>query len=284
MPAARLAWMVEANTSSPRLAVDMPRCCRRSSAASHSSASTVTLSLLAPACAAPARPVRARHRTPAGAPACSTMASSSLTLPHRPSEHSITRSPGCSSSGPAVSTTGLPGLPRQVNSTLRLKRSPAAPPCAGFPAARCRSGRGCGPAACRRAPGTGANRRNAPSRRRCPAARRPPRWCGACRSALFGGVAQHLVVAGIMMASCRKRSGSASVGLASRWNSAASVCSASCAATSPSGWPPMPSASANRPGVPRVAVAHAVFVLLAAALAADLVDAENFISGLGSAS
>ena len=30
----------------------------------------------------------------------------------------------CSSSGPAVSTTGLPGLPRQVNSTLRLKRSP----------------------------------------------------------------------------------------------------------------------------------------------------------------
>jgi hypothetical protein len=69
--------------------------------------------------------------------------------------------------------------------------------------------------------------------------------------------------------------GSFSVGLASRWNSAARVCSASCEATSPSGWPPMPSASANRPGLPRVAIAHAVFVLLAAAFAADLEDVES---------
>ena len=36
-------------------------------------------------------------------------------------------------------------------------------------------------------------------------------------------------------------------GRASFWYSAEMVCSASCAATSPSGWPPMPSASTNRP-------------------------------------
>ena len=39
------------------------------------------------------------------------------------------RSPACMSSGPTVSTTGLPGLPRQVNSTLRLKRSPIGTTC-----------------------------------------------------------------------------------------------------------------------------------------------------------
>src|SRR3569832_1614281 len=36
-------------------------------------------------------------------------------------------------------------------------------------------------------------------------------------------------------------------GRASIWNSAEMVCSASCAATSPSGWPPMPSASTKSP-------------------------------------
>ena len=41
--------------------------------------------------------------------------------------------------------------------------------------------------------------------------------------------------------------GSLSRGLASRWKWADSVCKAICDATSPSGWPPMPSASANRP-------------------------------------
>jgi hypothetical protein len=125
--AARLAWMVDANTSSPRPWWTC-RSASVSSADSHSTASTVTLSLLAPA-------VRSASSTSSGTASeigrrasCSVM-SASPTLPHRPSEHSSTRSPGCISSGPAVSTTGLPGLPRQVKSTLRLKRSPIGTTC-----------------------------------------------------------------------------------------------------------------------------------------------------------
>ena len=44
----RLAWMVEANTSSPSDWVEMPIVLSLSSAASHSTASTETLSLFAP--------------------------------------------------------------------------------------------------------------------------------------------------------------------------------------------------------------------------------------------
>ncbi len=114
--------MVEAKTSSPSDIVDTPSALSRSSAASHSTASTVTLSLPSP----PAR--RASSTSSGTASEIGCLASTSVmtpssTVPHRPSEHSIKRSPGYTTSGPAVSITGLPGLPRQVKSTLRLTRS-----------------------------------------------------------------------------------------------------------------------------------------------------------------
>ena len=99
-----------------------------SSAASNSTANAVTLSLLSPA-------TRSARSTNSGTASLiawlvSTAAMVvSATLPHKPSLHSSTRSPGCINSGPAVSTTGLPGLPRQVKSTLRLKRSPIGTTC-----------------------------------------------------------------------------------------------------------------------------------------------------------
>jgi len=124
----RLAWMVDAKTSSPSDRVEMPLLLSTSSAASHSTASTVTLSLFSPA----SRKARSTSSGTASEMPFLTMISVmtwSLRLPHRPSEHSITRSPGCTSSGPAVSITGLPGLPRQVKSTLRLTRSPMGTTC-----------------------------------------------------------------------------------------------------------------------------------------------------------
>ena len=118
-----LAWMVEAKTSSLSDSVETPLALSPSSVDSHSTLSTVTLSHLGP-------PWRSAISTSSGTASeigwrasCSVM-TLSLKMPHRPSEHSMTRSPGCISMGPTVSTTGLPGLPRQVKSTLRLKRSP----------------------------------------------------------------------------------------------------------------------------------------------------------------
>src|SRR6185436_20401065 len=118
-----LAWIVDAKTSSPSVCVEMPEPLSAASALSHSIASTETLSLFGP-------PLRRACSTSSGTASemaffasCSVI-TASVTLPHRPSEHSSRRSPGCSSKGPTVSTTGLPGLPRQVKSTLRLKRSP----------------------------------------------------------------------------------------------------------------------------------------------------------------
>jgi hypothetical protein len=103
---------------------------------SHSTARAVTLSL----------------RAPAWRSACSTSSgtaspterlsdmwrrmSTSLTELHSPSEHSSMRSPFCSSTGPLTSIIGLPGLPRHVNSTWRLKRSA---PVAWRPSASCSS-------------------------------------------------------------------------------------------------------------------------------------------------
>ena len=90
---------------------------------SHSIARTETLSHFGP-------PLRSACSTSSGTESESGSADSwsvislSLTVPQRPSEQSSSRSPACISSGPTVSTTGLPGLPRQVKSTLRLKRSP----------------------------------------------------------------------------------------------------------------------------------------------------------------
>jgi hypothetical protein len=88
---------------------------------SHSSARTVTLSLRGPAfrkaCSA-----SSGTASEIGRSASNSAISSSLTLPHKPSLHSMILSPARSGVGPAVSTTGLPGLPRQVNSTLRLTR------------------------------------------------------------------------------------------------------------------------------------------------------------------
>jgi len=111
-----LAWMVEAKTSSPSDSVEMAALLSRSSAASHSTASTVTLSLFSPA-------VRSARSTSSGTASVmercvrTSVMTVSGKLPHRPSLHSMTRSPGFTCSGPAVSMTGLPGLPRQVKST-----------------------------------------------------------------------------------------------------------------------------------------------------------------------
>ncbi len=125
----RLAWMVDANTSSPRDSVEIALLLSVSSADSHSTASTVTLSLFSPA----SRNARSASSGTASVTlrrARISVMTLSGSAPHSPSEQSITRSPGCTSKGPAVSITGLPGLPRQVKSTLRLTRSRIGTTCA----------------------------------------------------------------------------------------------------------------------------------------------------------
>ena len=114
--------MVLAKTSSPSAVVEMPPLVSSTSAASHSTASTVTLSLRSPATRS-ARSTSSGTASEMGRVARMSVMMASDTLPHRPSEHSMTLSPGFTSSGPAVSTTGRPGLPRQVNSTLRFTLS-----------------------------------------------------------------------------------------------------------------------------------------------------------------
>ncbi len=114
--------MVDAKTSSPSESVEMALLLSVSSADSHSTASTVTLSLFSPASRS-ARSASSGTASVTPRRARVSVITWSDSAPHKPSEHSITRSPGCTSSGPAVSITGLPGLPRQVKSTLRLTRS-----------------------------------------------------------------------------------------------------------------------------------------------------------------
>ena len=107
-------------------------------------------------------------------------------------------------------------LPRQVNSMLRLMRSPMGTTWLMVPAVRSRNGRACGRSACRRAPCTGASRRSAPSRPSCPAAGRPrPVVRGVSISAFCAGIAQQLVVPGDD-GLAEEGHGSASVG-ESRW-------------------------------------------------------------------
>jgi len=159
------------------------------SGASHSPPPAVTLSLCMP-------PLRKRllhqlrgsrmHRLDAS---IRSRCRSRRRLPHRPSEHSIMRSPNCKASGPARSSTGLAGDPRQVNSMLRLGSAMRIDALA-LAAAPGTSGRGCGPATHRCAQNRTASRRSAPSTQPRPAPLPPPRWCAGRRQRLVCGIAQ----------------------------------------------------------------------------------------------
>ena len=82
------------------------------------------------------------------------------------------------------------------------------------------------------------------------------------------------------MASCRKRSGSASPGLASRWKACRHRLQRQLRGDFAFRVPAHAVGQREQPGLARVAVAHAVFVLLAAALAADLIDGKSHAARL----
>ena len=175
---------------------------------------------------------------------------------------------------PAVSTTGLPGLPRQVNSTLRLTRSSSRHDVAhASAAARNRSGRACGDelvAAHEVQPRIAAMR---------PVGRVALQQAGDDRGArrvdqrLLRGIAQQLVMAGddgVVQEAQRVGQRRLGVALEQRGQRLQRELRGDLAF----GVAAHAVGQREQAGVPRVAVAHAVFVLLAAALAADLVDRE----------
>jgi hypothetical protein len=155
-------------------------------------ASTVTLSLFSPPCAAPARPVRAPRRRSVWRASCSVMMASSLTLPHRPSEHSSTRSPCCRCTRAGHVDHGLARAAQAGEQHVAVDAlgRPWARPGQGFLQL------GVGVVARARQQLVAAHHVQArvaavrPVGAHCPAARRPPAWCAACRSALVAGVAQ----------------------------------------------------------------------------------------------
>ncbi|MNS65969.1 hypothetical protein D3C72_991620 [compost metagenome] len=154
------------------------------------------------------------------------------------------RSPRCSGSGADTSNSGVVGEPRQVSSRLRLTGASVAP-------------WGLGRSACEwsrvrvsRRPSRTTYRRESPQCSQVAVA-----FCSTAATTVVRGVSsialwlayRMICWCADMADSARKAFTSFTVGRASRWYSAAMVCSASWAATSPSGWPPMPSASTNRP-------------------------------------
>ena len=179
----RLAWMVDAKTSLAQVLRGHAALASPSSAASHSTPSTVTLSLFGP-------PLRSACSTSSGTASDRALARrlfdrsiGSATAPHRPSraqQHAVARLQQQRAGGVDHRLAGAAQAGEQHVAVDAL--ADAAPPAPSFAAVRCRSGRACARPACRRAPGTGANRRNAPSRLRCPAARRRRSSCAACRS------------------------------------------------------------------------------------------------------
>ena len=84
-----------------------------------------------------------------------------------------------------------------------------------------------------------------------------------------------------MIASCRKRSGSASVGLAVALEHRGQRLQRELRGDLAFGVAAHAVGEREQARVARVAIAHAVFVLLAAALAADLVDGEAHAIGSG---
>ncbi len=185
-------------------------------------------------------------------------------LPQRPSEQSSSgRRPASANRADGVDHR-LAGLPRQVKSTLRWGGA------RGFggdlarldqSAARA-SGRACGRSARRRAPGTGASRRSAPSRRAPPCSRQATTVVrGVSISALLGRVAQQMVVAGdgslvqeaqrIASGRLRPRAGSRGQRLQRELRGDLAL---RCAAHAVG--------EREQPRVARVAIAHAVFVFL----------------------